>query len=320
MASPDHDTPLRATLAGLRDRLRPRTRLVLAEHERLDGRTVLVTGANRGLGLAISTSLAERGARLLLACRSGGAEAAARLRASTGNHDIEALSVDLSVRTSVAALVDAIAQRGVTLDRVVLNAGVVPIESRPSPAGFDLMFHVNFLAAVDLVEQLLERALIHTNVAGQPARIVVVSSEAHRSGRAALDEFGHYEPYPTSQVMTHYGRSKLYLTSYAWALADALDRREIGVFCLCPGAVATDLAREAPRWMKVVLDPTMRLLFQPAHVAAEPAVWLCCAEQLDGQTKQYFHMRTPKPPSSWVSEGDNASSLRARSRALLAAD
>src|SRR5690606_9192836 len=145
----------------------------------------------------------------------------------------------------------------------------------------DVMFHVNFLAAVDLVEQLLAHELISCRgsgdapehppgptcdpsgrQSGNSARIVVVSSESHRSGTPALERFGDYEPYATSGVMKQYGRNKLYLTAYAWALAAALDPAKIGVFTMCPGAVATDLAREAPRWMRALLDPTMRLLFQ----------------------------------------------------------
>lgn len=309
----DHDTALRATLAGLRDRLRPRARLQLREHERLDGRTVMITGANRGLGFGIAELLARRGARLLLACRSGGTEAAAALRAKTGNQDVEALRVDLSERASVAALVDTLAERGVTLDRLVLNAGVVPRASRQTSAGLDLMFHVNFLAAVDLVEQLLERELI----VGNPARIVVVSSESHRSGTPALERFGEYEPYASSGVMKQYGRNKLYLTSYAWALAGALEPEKIGVFTLCPGAVASDLAREAPSWMRVLLDPTMKLLFQAPLVAAEPVAWLCCAHELDGVTQRYYHMHTPKPPAAWASDSRNGEAVRTAARELL---
>src|SRR5690606_36016474 len=243
-----------------------------------------------------------RGARLILACRSGGPEAAAALRAATGNEEIEALPVDLAERASVAALVEALAEREVVLDRLVLNAAVVPLESRTTSAGLDLMFHVNFLAAVDLVEQLLARGVFRRiaetptgpcpsgdpqgrmraggppgfakqnlggvfrriaetptgpcpggdppgrpraggppgfakqNLGGVfrriaetpkgpcPARIIVVSSEAHRSGQPQpLDRLGEPEHYGTSGVLARYGRNKLYLTSYAWALADALD-------------------------------------------------------------------------------------------------
>jgi NAD(P)-dependent dehydrogenase (short-subunit alcohol dehydrogenase family) len=313
----DHDTPLRATLAGLRDRFRPSVRLSLRADERLDGRTALITGGNRGLGLAIAEQLAARGARLILACRSGGPEAAAKLRERTQNPDVEALPVDLADRGSVAELITAVAARVETLDRVVLNAALVPLESRQTAAGYDVMFHVNFLAPVELVEGLLARRLIGTSVPGQPARIVVVSSEAHRSAAPELAAFGRYHAYGTQGVMTHYGRSKLYLTAYARALADAHDPAELGVFTLCPGAVATDLAREAPKWMRVILDPTMRLLFQPPQVAAEPAVYLCCASDLDGQTGRYFHMHRPKDPAAWVLEPGNAAELAQRARELL---
>ena len=184
MGSADHDTALRATLAGLRDLVRPRVRLQLRDDERLDGRTALITGGNRGLGLGIAEQLARRGARLLLACRSGGAEAVARLRSATGNQAIEALPVDLAERASVAALVDMIAERGVTLDRVILNAAMVPLESRTTSAGLDIMFHVNFLAAVDLVEQLLANKLIGSSPEWRP--------EGSQEGRGAPRNAKHF--------------------------------------------------------------------------------------------------------------------------------
>jgi NAD(P)-dependent dehydrogenase (short-subunit alcohol dehydrogenase family) len=315
---PLQDTALYATLAGLRDRLRPTAKLTLRPDERLDGQTVLITGANRGLGLAIAEQLARRGARLLLACRSGGPEAAAALARTTGNSDIEALLVDLAEHDSISALVETLASRGERLDRVVLNAAVVPLSSRRSSAGFDLMFHVNYLSAVDLCEQLLARELIGGS-GDRAARIVVVSSEAHRWAEPApLDRFSEIEPYETSAVMTHYGRNKLYLTAYAWELGRVLDPRRIGVFILEPGAVATDIAREAPGWMRVLLDPTMRLLFQAPSVAAEPVTRLCCARMLEGTTQRYVHMHTTKQPKAWAVAREHGEDLRARSIELLA--
>jgi NAD(P)-dependent dehydrogenase (short-subunit alcohol dehydrogenase family) len=311
------DTALYATLAGLRDRLRPTAKLSLRPDERLDGQTVLITGANRGLGLAIAEQLARRGARLLLACRSGGPEAAATLARETGNADIEALPVDLAEHASITKLVDTLAERGERLDRIVLNAAVVPLSSRRSSAGFDLMFHVNFLSAVDLCEQLLARQLIDGG--DRSARIVVVSSETHRWAEPLpLDRFHEIEPYRTSDVMTHYGRNKLYLTTYAWELGRVLDPRKVGVFILEPGAVATDIAREAPGWMRVLLDPTMKLLFQAPRVAAEPVTWLCCARTLDGTTQRYVHMHTTKQPKAWAIDRDNGEALRARGIELIA--
>lgn len=314
---PRHDTALTATLAGLRDRLRPTAKLTLQPDERLDGQTALITGANRGLGLAIAEQLARRGARLLLACRTGGPEAAASLARETGNSAIEALPVDLAERSSIRALVDTLVERREKLDRVVLNAAIVPLSSRLTSAGLDLMFHVNYLSAVDLCEQLLERELIDGR--GKPARIVVVSSEAHRSAEPApLDRFSEIEPYGTRDVLTHYGRNKLYLTAYSWELGRVLDSSRIGVFILEPGAVATDIGREAPPWMRVLLKPTMKLLFQAPRVAAEPVTWLCCARMLEGTTQRYVHMHTPKQPKAWAIDRENGEALRTKSLELLA--
>ena len=91
-----HGSPLSATLAGVLDLVWQRGEKVsLRDDERLEGKTVLVTGANRGLGRGIAVLLAQRGARLLLACRSMVDTIAAEIIAETGHSEIEALPLDL---------------------------------------------------------------------------------------------------------------------------------------------------------------------------------------------------------------------------------
>lgn len=311
-APPKLETPLQATLAGIRDRFGGGPTLVLNDDERLDGKVVLITGANRGLGYGIATRLAERGATLLLACRSGGAEAAQRLRSQTGHAPIDALPLDLADPSSIDTLVQTLTDRQTPLDRLVLNAGVVPLASRNTAAGLDVMFHVNFLANVDLVDRLLAADRL-----ARGSRVIVVSSESHRSGQPDLEQFGTPEPYGTSGVMPHYGQSKLYLTTWARDLARRLPADSVGVFTVCPGAVASDIAREAPGWMKVLLTPTMKLLFASPHTAAAPIEWLACTRDLDGQTGLYHHMHRLKDPAPFAADPDEGERVHRAAMALL---
>ena len=86
MTSPSYSNPVTATLAGLRDLFRQRTPIgELTPQDRLDGMTCLITGANSGLGLGTARALAKRGARLILACRSGIPQTAELLKRETGN-------------------------------------------------------------------------------------------------------------------------------------------------------------------------------------------------------------------------------------------
>lgn len=284
----------------------------LRDDERLDGKTVLITGANRGLGYGIATRLAERGGSLLLACRSGGEEAARELSRHTGNGDIDALKLDLADPGSVLGLARALVDRDLRLDRVVLNAGVVPLQSRQTASGLDLMFHVNFLGNVDLVDRLLE----HERLA-PGSRVVVVSSESHRGAEVDPDRFGEPDNYGTSGVMPHYGASKLYLTTWAADLAHRLPADQTGVFTICPGAVASDIAREAPGWMKVLLKPTMKLLFASPYQAAAPIEWLVCATELEGETGRYHHMHRHRDPAPFACDPENQERVRQAAKALL---
>ena len=133
---------------------------------RLDGVCIGITGASRGLGLAIAKSLASRGADLVLFIRSRHQETIAELKALPGasKSTITAIPIDLESLTSVDNAVEALKNRsarlnGLAIDRLVLNAGMLPNKSRQTKDNIDVMLQCNCLASVRLVDKLIEKGL-----------------------------------------------------------------------------------------------------------------------------------------------------------------
>jgi hypothetical protein len=89
------------------------------------------------------------------------------------------------------------------------------------------------------------------------------------------------------------------------------------VHTICPGPVATGIAREAPRWSRPVLDPVIRALFAPPARAAQPVAYLACASEIEGKTGLYFHRWKEKPPSDLALDRTFRAELWAESRRVL---
>lgn len=289
--------PISAALAGaIATRTQHERTVALSDEDRVDGKLALVTGANRGLGKAIASQLAQRGARVIMACRSGIPEAGADVARESGSSAIETLPVDLGNLHSVVSMTESLARSKRTLDLIVLNAGVVPSNARPTAQGFELMFGVNFLANVLLVERLLALGVIHPQ-RDRPPRLVFVSSETHRDvGSVDFRSLGRFTPYDAMGSMKVYGYSKLLLEVYAADLARRLGQKA-SVHSLCPGAVDTDIAREAPEWVKPVLAVVMKKFSRAPHEAAKPVMYLCCAREIEGCTGRYLHGMVEKKPA-----------------------
>ncbi len=312
-----HQGAVAATLAGILDRLRPSGGVSLRDDERFDGRVVLVTGASRGLGRAIAEALGRRGATVHVAVRSLAEETVAAVRAA-GAPEARAWRLDLERLDVVDRLVDDLAAAGVRLDVLVLNAGVVPASSRETPHGLDVMLQVNALANVHLVDRLLARGVLRP--ATPAPRVVVVGSEAHRSS-PPIDwtDLGAPRRYTTSEVVAEYGRSKLVLHSWVCELARRLDGPgdHVDVFHLCPGAVASEIAREAPKWAQPLLNGVFKLFFQSPATAAAPAVYFAAASE-PGATGSYLHMRRRTEPAALASDAANGAAAWAAAHTLLA--
>src|SRR4051812_12080540 len=140
------------------------------------GRTVVVTGANSGLGLRTAEALAGAGARVLLACRNAEKAATAldTVKAAATGPAPEVVALDLSDLASIAACAQAVDVLVDHLDVLVNNAGVMAIPKRQTADGFEMQFGTNHLGPFALTGQLLPTLLR----APEP-RVVTVSSNAH---------------------------------------------------------------------------------------------------------------------------------------------
>jgi NAD(P)-dependent dehydrogenase (short-subunit alcohol dehydrogenase family) len=145
------------------------------------GRTVVVTGANGGLGLETARSLAAAGAHVVMAVRNQdkAAEAVAGIRRDVPDASLELVPLDLGSQASVRDAAGRIRAAHERIDILVNNAGIMGIPERRTVDGFELQLGVNHLGHFALTA-LLMPALLRADA----ARIVTVTSTAHHMGRA----------------------------------------------------------------------------------------------------------------------------------------
>ena len=186
------------------------------------GRRVLITGANSGIGFYAAAELAHNGAHVLLGCRdqSKGDAALARMRALDPRANAEVVVLDLASLESVRAFAAAELARGVPLDLLINNAGVMAPKQRLETAdGFELQFGVNVLGHFALTALLLPALLrAAAKVQGQSPRVVTLASIAHKQGRLNFEDLQSTKSY---SPMGAYRQSKLADLMFAFEL----DRR-----------------------------------------------------------------------------------------------
>jgi NAD(P)-dependent dehydrogenase (short-subunit alcohol dehydrogenase family) len=204
------------------------------------GKTAIVTGANTGIGLETARMLAQRGADVVLACRSPekGKAALERIQALSPRGKVSLAALDLSDLDSVKSFADGFAKSHQKLDLLVLNAGVmVPPLSR-TKQGFELQFGTNHLGHFALTGRLMPLVL-----ATPGARVVVVSSGVHHGGRIDFGDLNWetrgYSPWQA------YSQSKLANLLFVRELDRRLAGTGVRVTAAHPGWTATDLQRTA---------------------------------------------------------------------------
>src|ERR1700722_19877971 len=225
-------------------------------------RTVLVTGANTGIGLATASALAGQGWRVWVACRSEakGAAAVASIKAATGNDAVFLLMLDLADLASVRAGAEAFLGRGEPLEVLINNAGVGGAKG-VTKQGFELMFGVNHLGHFLLTQLLLERL-----VSSGPARVVTVSSDAHYSA-PGVDFEAVRRPARGITGLGEYAVSKLCNVLFSQELARRTAGTGVTTYALHPGGVASDIWRRVPWPVRPLVTRRMLTVDQGAQTS-----------------------------------------------------
>jgi len=208
----------------------------------------VVTGASRGIGQATAAELTRRGATVV----------------TLGRDAHSTIACDLASFASIRGAATEINARFSRVHLLVNNAGVQHLERRLSADGIEATLAVNHLAPF-----LLTRLLLPNLRAGQPSRVVTVSSSLARWGRIDFDDLESARHYNGTRA---YLQSKLANILFTASLAERLDGSGVSAVCVYPGLVVTDLMRERWWWRARWLRPLWRALFLSPNEAAPRVV------------------------------------------------
>ena len=293
MAEGRFNNPVIAALHGFLDLFRKQE---LADRflptDRFDGKTVLVTGANSGLGFAIAVEAARRGAQVIMACRRQIPEAGEKVKKLSGSDQVVMKYLDLSKIDTIHDFVSDLKAQGTVLDVVYLNAASAAPKSRKTPSGLDELFLVNYFSNFILSNLLLTKKLIIPSVDKQP-RLIFISSDSHRDSSAIdYDEFGKYFEYGISKAISNYSYFKLVLNTFATELSRRINETEVSVQvnCICPGPVNTNIIKETPWLIRIMLRAIFTIIFRSPPKAVLPVIYMGSSADFRDTTNQYLHM------------------------------
>lgn len=257
---------------------------------KLDGKTVIVTGANTGIGKETAVDLAGRGARVILACRNvpKAQQVAEEILKKTGSSKVIVKELDLASLKSVRNFARDINETEDRLDILINNAGVMRCPYWKTEDGFEMQFGVNHLGhflLTNLLLGLLQRS--------QPSRVINVSSLAHTRGKIRFDDLQSEQDYHPGQA---YAQSKLANVLFTRELSKKLDDTDVIVTSLHPGVVKTELGRHLSLaysvLARIVFAPLVWLIFKTPWQGAQTTIH--CAVSEDMESGLYYSDCKPK--------------------------
>ena len=280
----------------------------------IQGKRVLITGGNCGIGRATAEELCRRGARVVLTARDAakGAAAVASIEAAVPAADVAWRELDLANRESIEGFAAGVIDDFDRLDVLIHNAGVILSERREAEAGVEMTFMVNHLGPF-----LLQRRLEPLLRASAPARVILVASDAHRMARKGLD-FDDLQFTRDYSGVAVYGASKLANVLCTRELARRLEGSGVSANCLHPGVVATEFTRDGDAGgLWGFIFQYLRFLLLTPEKGARTSVFLASDPALGGRSGGYFSKCRRREPSAVAQDDDAARRLWEESERLL---
>ena len=250
----------------------------------MTGKTVIVTGANTGIGKETAKELAKRGATVILACRDvvAGEEAAKDIRRNVKEGKLTVRHLDLASFESIRAFVEQVEEDVPEVHVLVNNAAVYQCGYQTTKDGLEMQMGVNHFGHF-LLTNLLKDKL----AASAPSRVIILSSGLHKLGKIEFDNLNSERYYSKKEA---YRNTKLANSLFARELAKRWVDLKVFVYALHPGMARTNLGRHVPfpRILKVLLYPIAWLLVKSPWEACQTVVYCAVAEELEGVTGKYY--------------------------------
>jgi len=281
----------------------------------MHGKTVVITGGNAGIGKEAAVGLARAGATVVITSRNPqrGRAALEDVGARSGSNDVAVMDLDLASFASIRAFAGEFLDHYDRLDVLLNNAGLVLSERTETEQGFETTFGVNHLGHFLLTQLLLDR--LEANAGG--ARVVNVSSVAHKSARHGLD-FDDLQSQRRYSAMNVYGKSKLANIYFTRELARRVGD-DVTVNALHPGFVRSEFARGGDTGILYSLGVRLGAPFAISpEKGARTSVYLASSPEVEGVTGGYFYKCAPASISSAAQDDAAARRLWDVSEQLVA--
>lgn len=206
----------------------------------LEGRTILVTGCNSGLGLETMRVLTMRGAHVIGTART---EAKAKQAGVEVGGKTTGMACELSDPASVRACVEAVKRSGAKLDALICNAGIMALPKLEKAFGYELQFFTNHIGHFILTTGLLDSL-------ADDGRVVMLSSSAHSMAPKVGIELDNLSGDRSYSAWTAYGQSKMANLLFAKELGRRFAGTKKTANAVHPGVIRTNLARSMPSFQQ----------------------------------------------------------------------
>lgn len=245
-------------------------------------KTILITGATDGIGKQIAYELVGQGYHLILHGRNEEkcTRTVAEIVEKFPGSEIDHISADFTSLSNARTMATVLQKRYQRLDVLINNAGIYNTHKEINPEGFEINLVVNYLSVYVLTKNL--QNLLLKSV---PARVVNVSSIAHKRGRIDIEELTNHSNQFFDSYKA-YADSKLMLMYFTYCLADELSGTGVTVNALHPGVVTTKMLKNG-----------FNMTGEDVTVGAETPVYLATSPEVEGLTGLYFDKKISVPSS-----------------------
>lgn len=247
----------------------------------------LITGGNAGMGKATATELARLGKFVVILCRDKekGERALEEIKEESGSNEVDMMLCDLGSQLSIRRFVSEFKKKYKTLNILINNAGVIVPSRQETSDGYELQFGVNHLGHF-----LLTNLLLDTIIKSAPARIINVSSGAHKAGKIHFEDIHLKKNY---NLIKAYAQSKLANVLFTYELAERLKNTGVTVNTLHPGAVATQMGISRETGFGTLITSILKPIFRSPLEGAATAIYLAVSEEVQHTTGKYFCNKKP---------------------------